>query len=187
MTDLSLAGREGLPDALRVLLADYPKEAWEKHPEFGQLTRFWLDRHIMFRRLCSMMTDEAQAALDGGMDPERHAAHVSRLGGMLYGDLHGHHRIEDMHYFPQLVRLEPPLEHGFDLLEGDHGAMDGLLTRFAEDANAVIGRQGNQTDNVACFLENLRDFTGLLVRHLTDEEELVVPVILKHGERALGG
>ena len=39
---LSLARRDGLPDALRVLLAEYPREAWESHPNLTALMRFWL-------------------------------------------------------------------------------------------------------------------------------------------------
>ena len=49
--DLALGVRAGLPDALRVLLADYPREGWESHPHFTGLVRFWLDRHLMFRPL----------------------------------------------------------------------------------------------------------------------------------------
>ena len=43
---LSLARRDGLPDALRVLLAEYPREAWESHPNLTALMRFWLERGV---------------------------------------------------------------------------------------------------------------------------------------------
>lgn len=191
MSALDLGTREGLPDALRVLLDEYPRDAWETHPEFGQLTQFWLHKHLTFRKLLAMLTDEAQGALDGKLAVETHAARVSRLGGMLYGDLHGHHNIEDAHYFPALVRLEPQIEAGFDLLERDHEAMDGLLARFAETANAVIGAGAEppaaRRNATGAFLKGLEDFRLSLDRHLVDEEEIIVPVLLKHGERALGG
>ncbi|MGB0354336.1 MAG: hemerythrin domain-containing protein, partial [Paracoccaceae bacterium] len=61
---LALAHREGLPDALRILLQDYPRETWQAHPNFGGLVAFWLDRHLMFRRLDAMLTDAVQQALD---------------------------------------------------------------------------------------------------------------------------
>ena len=45
MSDLNLETRDGLPEALRVLLEAFPREVWEGHENFGQLVRFWLDRH----------------------------------------------------------------------------------------------------------------------------------------------
>jgi len=45
-----LRHRKGLPDALRVLLEQYPRALWESHQNFDGLTRFWLERHLMFRR-----------------------------------------------------------------------------------------------------------------------------------------
>ena len=53
MNNLALADRKKLPDALRVLLEDYPRDGWELDPGFDGLVRFWLDRHLMFRRLMS--------------------------------------------------------------------------------------------------------------------------------------
>lgn len=182
-------GRAGLPDALRVLLRDLPRETWEAHPEFGALTRFWLDRHLMFRRLTGLLRPEAEAALDGSMAPETHAQRVSRLGGMLYGDLHAHHRIEDVQFFPVLQALELRLARGFDLLEADHAEMDQHLRGFAEAANAVIRAAGEAVetrDAVAAFLGTVTGLEALLDRHLADEEDLIVPVILRHGEGVLG-
>jgi iron-sulfur cluster repair protein YtfE (RIC family) len=60
--------------------------------------------------------------------------------------------------------------------------MDGLLNRFADGANAVI--QGKTEPGK--FREDLLSFQAMLNRHLIDEEELVVPVILKHGPGGLG-
>ena len=65
--DEALETRTGLPDALRVLLAEYPREAWETHDNFGALIRFWLDRHLRFRRLMETMTAETERALDGDL------------------------------------------------------------------------------------------------------------------------
>ena len=64
----SLADRQGLPDALRVLLEDYPREAWESSDNFGTLIRFWLDRHLMFRGLMTSLQGETERALDGNLD-----------------------------------------------------------------------------------------------------------------------
>ena len=182
-TDLTLEHRDGLPDALRVLLEQYPREAWEAHGNFGGLIRFWLDRHLLFRRLLATMTEDSETALGGDMDPRQMAGRLSRLGGMFLGDLHGHHSIGDMHYFPRLVGLEPAIDRGFELLDADHKALDGHLSRFADEANAVLGAVGEGADwrpQLDEFRQGLGRFHVFLNRHLIDEEDLIVPVLLKH-------
>ena len=48
---LALARRSGWPEDLRVLVARYPREQWDAHPNLGEMARFWLSRHAMFREL----------------------------------------------------------------------------------------------------------------------------------------
>lgn len=185
--DLALDLRTGLPDALKVLLEDYPRLAWEAHPNFSGLVQFWLERHMMFRKLLDMLTGDAQARLDANMDPGQYAARLSRFGGMLLEQLHGHHQIEDHHYFPQLVTLDDRLTRGFGILDKDHHAMDGLLSRFADGANLVLreGDAAQAREHTARFLGELTGFQSMLLRHLEDEEDIIVPVILKHGPAGL--
>ena len=182
MTDtLALDVRIGLPDALRVLLEQYPRDTWQTHGNFAGLVAFWLDRHVMFRRLMTALLQDAEDATDGRLDAQAHAAKLSRYGSMLLQNLHGHHQIEDHHYFPLLNAREPVLNRGFTLLDSDHHALDGLLNRFADGANAVIrNRKGPGP-----FRDDLLGFQSLLLRHLEDEEDLIVPVILKHGPDGL--
>jgi hemerythrin-like domain-containing protein len=183
MTDLALSTRTGLPDALRVLLDRYPREAWEAHPNFSELTRFWLERHLMFRRLQSMLLDLTETGLDRRDDPRATAAQLGRLASMFLNELHGHHSIEDMHYFPMLSRLEPRLEQGFALLDTDHHALDPLLHALADRTNAVLRTAPQSGREMGRLHDDLAAFSTFLDRHLTDEEEIVVPVILEHGAR----
>lgn len=173
---LDLETRQGLPDALRVLAEHYPRADWEAHENFGEMIRFWMERHLMFRQLTDVLREDAQALLDDRMPFEAYAKRLSHFGGTLLNQLHGHHQIEDAHYFPQLIQLDGRLERGFELLEIDHDAMDGLLQEFAGSANAVL--RGGEA---GAFLSTLERFAGLLERHLVDEEEIVVPVVLHTG------
>lgn len=174
--DLSLDIRTGLPDALRVLVRELPRTGWQGHPQFNGLVQFWLERHMMFRQLVDVLGDDVRARMDGAMAVDQQAARLSHYGGMLLNQLHGHHQIEDMQYFPRLARLDLRVSAGFDLLEADHGAMDGMLNDLAGAANALL--QGGEP---GVFLDALSGFGALLERHLTDEEEIVVPVILNSG------
>lgn len=187
--DLSLDRRDGLPDALRVLLEEYPRQHWEADPGFDGLIRFWLDRHLMFRRMLTLLREDTEARLDGRLDPERHPARLAQIGGRFVNELHGHHMIEDHHYFPVLAGRDGRIEHGFALLENDHDLIDGLLQRFADSANGVIRADGRAAgrDAAGDFLATVSRAETLLDRHLTDEEELVVPVILKYGTGGLPG
>lgn len=179
--DLSLAARAGLPETLRALLADHPREGWAAHPEFGPLTRFWLDKHQSFRTLSARLVADARARVDGTLDPQEHAVRLSRLGSHLLSDLHGHHSIEDHHYFPRLAQLHPPLERGFALLDADHHALHEELEAYARDANALL--KGGEAGP---FAETAARLDAFLDRHLWDEEEVVVPILLSVGEGAVG-
>jgi iron-sulfur cluster repair protein YtfE (RIC family) len=183
MTHTSLDTRTGLPDALRALLADYPRTDWTLHRNFDGLVSFWLDRHLNFRALTATMAAQTAAILDQSADPQHFAATLSHLGNRFLSELHGHHQIEDSYFFPRLTQLEHRLAHGFDMLETDHLAIDGLLHRFTTSANAVLTTWQTPAllTHAAAFAADLHTITTLLDRHLTDEEDLIVPVILHHG------
>ncbi|MCB1474360.1 MAG: hemerythrin domain-containing protein [Rhodobiaceae bacterium] len=190
--DLEL--RAGLPDQLRELARLFPRQTWAAHDNFGPLTRFWLERHAMFRKLMAQLQADARALAGREMDPIRYAPRLSRLGGMFVGQLHEHHHVEDDHYFPMLATREHALQRGFDLLEADHHAIAEALDTFTREANALLSSTDaspredaslNETavaGQAARFVETLDRFDRLLVRHLKDEEEIIVPVLLKYGE-----
>lgn len=183
---LALDQRAKLPDSLRVLLADLPRTDWERHENFGGLTQFWLQRHLMFRQLSEMLISEAQAFRDREVPAADYAPRLNQVAGLFLGQLNEHHRMEDAHYFPQMIRLEPRLLAGFEILDRDHVVLEGGLNGLVEATNAVLramqtGRDGQ--DPAAALETSLSAFAPLLERHLTDEEDLVVPVILKNGVR----
>ncbi|RSK31427.1 hemerythrin domain-containing protein [Rhodovulum iodosum] len=186
---MTLDRRSGLPDALKVLLDEHPRDLWESDANFDGLTRFWLSRHMLFRDLLARMTEDAAALADQRTEAApRNLGFVGRLGQALVTELHGHHRIEDLHYFPRLAGLEPRLERGFDILDADHQALDGQLHELATATNRVLRAEPIALAGKAAALhDNLTGFAGFLDRHLIDEEDLVVPVILTHGAALEGG
>lgn len=185
---LTLEQRAALPEALRVLLQDYPREAWAADPGFSDLIRFWLERHLMFRRLLEVVTGEVEDTLDARMDRQEFAAHTRRYAAFFIQELHMHHTVEDQHYFPRLQTLDARLGWGFDLLDNDHHEIDGHLQGFADDANTVldsIAKAGDPRPHLDAFHQRLIRTTRVLDRHLSDEEDLVVPVLLKHAPSGL--
>lgn len=186
--DTALASRVQLPEELRFLLAAYPRRIWGDHPNFGPTTRFYLDRHAMFREAMAVMRRLTGEALDAARPGAGFGRDFARVGSFFLRELSTHHSVEDHHYFPALVRLEPRLIRGFDILEADHHAIHHTLDRFAAEANAAL--EGLQTADpkraLAALDAGLKGMERLLDRHLEDEEELVIPVMLDRGEAALG-
>jgi hemerythrin-like domain-containing protein len=175
--ETDIATRDGLPDALRLLVDEIPRTGWRAHPEFGPLTAFWLERHLSFRRLLTELREDARARADGRMEARSHAARLSRLGGAFLQELHGHHSIEDHVYFPKLAAAAPEIERAFAMLDADHHRLHEELDGFAGAANGVL--RGGEAGPLA---ERLAAMERFLDRHLTDEEDVIVPVILRAGE-----
>ncbi len=189
--NLGLASRSGWPDDLRVLVTRYPREQWDGHANLGSMARFWLSRHAMFRELAGMI-DVIMSQFRSGELPAADFPRqlVPRLQFMLE-QLNTHHQIEDQHYFPIFRAADDRLARGFDVLEGDHHAIHDDMGKTAETANALLrALQASDTDDLTrCGDAYAAASGGLikgLIRHLDDEEDLIVPLILDRGEDALG-
>jgi hypothetical protein len=187
---LALARRTGWPEALRVLVARYPREQWEAHPNLGEMARFWLSRHAMFRELSAAIEQLAVHFRAGRLPPEEFARRfVPRLQFML-DQLNIHHQIEDLHYFPVFRAADERLGRGFDVLEGDHHHIHADMARAAETANALLRALQDGGDAMRRCSDNYAEASAALLkglaRHLDDEEDLIVPLILDRSEEALG-
>ncbi len=184
MTQNSIDTRQGLPPEMQILLRDYPRESWPENPNLARATQQWLGAHSMFRQLAAIITKDTQGFLDKAEDPQVYAGRLAHFGNLLVRNLHGHHHWEDRSFFPELEAADPRFADGLAMLESDHVALDGLLERFTRSANRVVqlaaleeaqmagetGPLGETCDGIGRFLQ----------RHLTDEEELAVPILLHH-------
>jgi hemerythrin-like domain-containing protein len=114
---------------------------------------------------------------------------VPRLQFLL-SQLGVHHQIEDLHYFPIFRAADARLARGFDVLEGDHHAIHTDMARTAETANAMLRALSGEAQALRRCADRYAQASGALIkgliRHLDDEEDLIVPLILDRGETALG-
>jgi hemerythrin-like domain-containing protein len=187
---LALARRKSWPEDLRVLLARYPREQWQSHANLGEMARFWLSRHDMFRDLSEMIrrieTDFRAGRLPPAQFPQ---VFVPRLQFLL-SQLGVHHQIEDYHYFPIFRAAEARLARGFDVLEADHHAIHADMAATAAAANALLRALSGDADALRrrgdVYAAASAALLKGLIRHLDDEEDLIVPLILDRGEAALG-
>ena len=187
---LALAQREGWPADLRALIERYPRETWSGHENLGQMAQFWLQRHAMFRDLGGSIDAAAGRFRDGKMDAADFTRWFAPRLQFFLAQLHVHHRIEDGHYFPIFRAADARLARGFDVLESDHGVLHDGIERSVTAANALLRAVDGKADALKRAGEDYaRESAALfkgLRRHLDDEEDLIVPLILDRGEDKLG-
>ena len=78
---------------------------------------------------------------------------------------------------------------GFSLLEADHHIIHGAIGDTVDKARSLLtaltqtpADRSEATDAYAAASDRL---LSLLLRHLADEEDLVIPAMLEHGERSV--
>jgi len=186
-TDWTISERSGLPEVLRVLLSEYPRDIWRKHENMGSLMRFWLARHDNFRRAAEMLNARNNDFLEGTIEPEQFAAEMGPGFNAFLGGLTEHHTIEDRHYFPKFQQIDARLKRGFELLDKDHHALHDAMAAVATTANVFISDENveDRLKNGEIFVKANQKLLAFLKRHLEDEEDIIVPITLAHGEQII--
>jgi iron-sulfur cluster repair protein YtfE (RIC family) len=179
--------RTGWPDGLCILLKAHPRAAWKAHG--SAMVDFWLAQHDSFRRQCEALRAAADDFRAARTSPSKLCAVVTpQLHGFLE-HLHGHHQVEDHHYFPAFRSAERRLASGFDVLARDHvlihlsleeivGAINAFVTAVHNDAPQNETARQRASERYVDVSERLHK---RLLRHLDDEEDLVIPFMLAHG------
>jgi len=178
--------RSGWPDELCVVLKDYPRETWLKTQ--SSMAHFWIGKHEYLRR-----QSEGLQSANQKYRAEQHAGALEfvnwitpRLQSFL-SELHGHHQIEDFHYFPAFRSAEPRLTTGFDVLASDHELVHQGIASVVESVNTFIaaldtensGNQDAQRHAADRYIEASQLLHKRLERHLVDEEDLIIPLMIR--------
>lgn len=187
-TDLD--SRLGWPNELRFLLDRYPREQWTRHANLGSMARFWLERHAMFRELGGALNAATTKFREGTVTPQEFQAWFAPRLQFFLQQLHAHHHIEDAHYFPVFREAEARLARGFEVLEKDHEVLHQGILKSVDSANEFLHALAAGTDRRRLtgdeYAEVNTDLLKKMLRHLDDEEDLIVPLILDRGEAKLG-
>ena len=138
----------------------------------------------MFRKLSNLVRRDAEVYLDHNRSGDDFAARLSHFGNALVGNLHGHHGWEDLEYFPELAAADPRFSAGLEILEKDHKDLDAVLDQFTRSANRAIKlvqlEEAKAREEVGELHKVAETIEAFMERHLGDEEELAVPIILHH-------
>jgi len=188
--DLHLERRGGWPADLRFLADKYPREDWQAHANIHGMANMWLQRHDMFRELGGILTGAISDYREGRSTAPEFANFFAPRLNFFLGHLDGHHNVEDQHYFPVFAEAEKRLKRGFDILDGDHHMIHEGLERNAETANtflrALQENEDKQRFAADIYADENTRLIAMLTRHLADEEDLIIPLILERGDRDLG-
>ncbi len=181
--------RNCIADPLRAAMFELPREKWHAHPRMGGEAAFWLQIHEGLLGASSTLADWAQQFL--GLDDVETMAlaapRLRRLGVDLTHHAHGHHHIEDHHFFPAFLRMFPQLQHPLEMLDGDHKVLGEVLhdleTALASFPAAASGsdreRREAWRNSAGLLLPAAQRLDRLFIRHIGDEEEICIPAMLR--------
>jgi Hemerythrin HHE cation binding domain len=179
---LDLDERDGWPTELRVLLERYPRASWRDQRSPG--ASFWLSIHDGFRREAAELGRLTEDFRAGRMTLHDLSVQASPRLRNLIAHLHGHHEIEDFHYFPAFREADRRLAAGFDALARDHEKLQQDIGAAAAAADALMMsvHSAEPAAVAQSFAERYESASGALferlLRHLTDEEDLIVPLLI---------
>lgn len=173
------------PDARRRVMPDEGKRSeWRDHPMwFSSMASHFLDIHGHFRYEMDRLMEAAApdtAASTGTLDALNR---VRRSFRAFCGGLHHHHTLEERVVFDPLKTKKPELTDQMDMLWGDHDEVVALqdkarhlIDEAVDDASAATGAKAT---------EAVRTFVAYLRRHLDQEEDVLVPMMLDGSLRRL--
>ena len=180
-----LNARTGLPSEFAWLRDAFPRERWTD-VALPPVAAHWLQMHAGFRGAGAHMDQLVAARRTDTLDVRAfHDRLLPTLTNFLQ-HLDGHHGIETGHYFPQFRRIEPRIAAGIDLLDRDHDAVHAHLEILAARGNAFhqAVRAGDVAvgNHAARMADALTAANPALLRHLDDEEDIVIPLIARHAD-----
>jgi hemerythrin-like domain-containing protein len=107
-----------------------------------------------------------------------HARALARYWHGYAGELHAHHEVEDLIFFPRLAELAPIAERHQDQVAADHHRIDRLMEEIST-AMTSLRRSASSADADAAT-RDVGALDALLADHLDLEDEDVLPLIARH-------
>lgn len=145
--------------------------------DYAYKTSGWLKVHTNIRKRQRILTQISEGYQSGEYDWAKYRSQMLKRINMHILKLHQHHGVEDEGFFPEFIRMYPQLQEGFEILRRDHERLDALLDEL-QAQNDQLARSEVEDKALAEQLhQTLMDASKLLQQHLTDEEDLVIPIL----------
>ena len=153
-----------------------PPDQWFA-ADYAYKTSGWLKVHTNIRKRQRILTQISEAYIDGEFDWAEYRSQILKRINMHILKLHQHHGVEDDGFFPEFIRMYPQLAPAFEILGHDHEYLNALLDKLQIQNDALAKSEGEDKALAEQLHETLVKVTDLLQQHLTDEEDLVIPIL----------
>ena len=145
--------------------------------DYAYKTSGWLKVHTNIRKRQRILVQISEAYISGEFDWSEYRSQILKRINMHVLKLHQHHGVEDDGFFPEFVSMYPKLAPAFEILGHDHEYLNELLDKL-QIQNDMLARSEVEDKALAEELhKTLVAVTDLLSQHLTDEEDLVIPIL----------
>ena len=187
-TENHVLTRKGISQALRNTLFDIPRQQWAQTPGFHEEPEFWLHIHRGLLQASATLPEQCKALLNSpDIDPEGEEFRgIFKFSLQLVHHAHQHHHIEDSHFFPLFAQRYPELIQPLSLLDGDHRVLSDVLEDMEKAAHLMkvaVVDSSKSVDALKKLTENMlvsaTSLDSLFLRHISDEEEICIPIMLK--------
>jgi hemerythrin-like domain-containing protein len=146
--------------------------------DYAYKTSGWLKVHTNIRKRQRILVQISEAYISGEFDWSEYRSQILKRINMHVLKLHQHHGVEDDGFFPEFVSMYPKLAPAFEILGHDHEYLNELLDKL-QIQNDQLARSEVEDKALAEELhKTLVAVTDLLQQHLTDEEDLVIPILV---------
>ncbi|WP_348549361.1 hemerythrin domain-containing protein [Psychrobacter sp. KFRI-CH2-11] len=145
--------------------------------DYAYKTSGWLKVHTNIRKRQRILTQISEGYQSGEYDWAKYRSQLLKRINMHILKLHQHHGVEDEGFFPEFIRMYPQLQAGFEILGRDHVRLDALLDKLQLQNDTLTRSEVEDKELAAQLHQTLVDATDLLSQHLTDEEDLVIPIL----------
>lgn len=183
LPEYHVSKRKGLPASVQETLLESTRSEWKDHPRFGGKAKFFMTIHRDLLDGAAQLSRGVEQLLDVPDSDVGEATTQMNLlpfAKNLISFAHHHHEIEDHGYFPQFGLMYPELNRGFSLLDGDHKVLDAALDDTQVALNHLTGPAITR-DQLADLHKGGQALENILNRHIWDEEEVIIPIFLRHG------
>ena len=155
---------------------DLPPDDWF-NPDYAYKTSSWLTMHSRIQRRQGVLQQTSTAYQENQVDWAVYKSHTLRQLNNHIAHLHSHHSAEDGQYFPRFVKNYPQLAAGFAILDHDHHVLNAALDNLQQSGRMLYNASVENPQLAESLHQQLTQVGVLLSRHLSDEEDLVIPIL----------
>lgn len=153
-----------------------PPDQWFS-ADYAYKTSGWLKVHTNIRKRQRILTQISEAYSSGEFSWSEFRSQILKRINMHILKLHQHHGVEDEGFFPEFISIYPKLAPAFKILAHDHEYLNALLDKLQIQNDALARSEAEDKALAKALHDTLAKVTDLLQQHLTDEEDLVIPIL----------